>query len=658
MSALAGILLPRGWQPTGGELDDSLPWLRPQGPDREELVSRKPVVMWFGTFATRPGAIFEHQPCVDQGLLLTWDGRLDNRDELIRNAEQRNLDEPHLVLDLYRKHGCAGFRNLVGDFAFALWDPKNHRLILARDAFGARPLYFTRLEDRLVWASSLFGVLPHVPGSVEIDHEFVADYLTYQRLPHKAPYRGVEALGPGEMLVVEGDRFQSHKLWEPKIDPTREEASEVENEERFFALFSEAVESRMRLSQPAFAELSGGLDSSSIVCMADSLIDTGDVPHPCLQTVSYVYDESTSADERDFIAEVESRRSAGLHISDLEAPVLTPLPKETVIEAPTPSLLYAARYRLLARKMAEQGSRVLLRGRGGDQVTWGVGVVPFELADLLRTGQLVTMWRRAWEWARLDRRPVTGLLWEAAVQPLLAGPFGWAGNSSSGLRFPGFFVSDFERRFRLAKRLQSSTNGSKIDAALSPSQRTHFSAIRQAIATNNTGIFFPEGGVEVSHPYLHRPLVELCLSLPFRQKYRPGVARLLHRRALRGILPDAIARRQSKGITNEAMSRALGKGWADWQNVLEQPLVSTMGFVERDSFLQAMREIRHGLPGHGVIVQRVLSLELWLRSFQYHWTQRSRSPGSSSSRYRVDNGGSSTHDGGRLRRRTMENNHV
>src|SRR4029077_376508 len=136
---------------------------------------------------------------------------------------------------------------------------------------------------------------------LEINDEYIADLLTRLPEPSQTPYKNVHAVPPGHAVTVSNGQLRIRRFW--GLDPNREirYKTDPEYEEHFGHLFREAVRCRLRVDGPVWAELSGGLDSSSIVCMADQIIKSGETQASGLETVSFVYDEASKSDERKYI---------------------------------------------------------------------------------------------------------------------------------------------------------------------------------------------------------------------------------------------------------------------------------------------------------------------------------------------------------------------
>jgi asparagine synthase (glutamine-hydrolysing) len=518
-----------------------------------------------------------------------------------------------LVLATYRQWGIPGFSRLIGDFSLALWDSEERLLVLACDAFSVRPLYYHLDREYLLWSSRSRALLDAAGLSAEVDEEFVASFLTCSRPSAHSPFRAVQMLPPGCALVVRAEHAELRRLWSP--EPRREirYRSDREYEEHFRSLLREAVACRLRATGAVYADLSGGLDSSSIVCLADDLLAAGEAEAPELRTVSWVYDRSKTSDERPFIRVIEEkRRRSGLYISDEEHPMLSRPPSSYRPDYPHGQLAYLSRNNFLADTMAKAGSRVLLRGTGGDHVLAGeVGQMPFEVADLLQRGRLGQALRTSLVWSHALRRPWHSVLWQGGIIPLL--PPALKPRTRTRHRLESWFDPGFAKRLHLAERIR----GVEDDVGFHrPSARQHYNLVRQVSRDIGWEFFTTKGCVEMRFPFMDRRIVEFCLAVEVSQWLRPGESKSLLRRALAGTLPEVVRLRRSKAGPDEAFHRACLREWGWLFAYASDARVCAHGFVDRTALTETLQLMRHGGKLTRPQLLRTLCLEFWLRSLE------------------------------------------
>jgi asparagine synthase (glutamine-hydrolysing) len=324
------------------------------------------------------------------GLVLTADARIDNRQELIDalGPFPRAADAPdsELILRAYQAWGVRCPEHLVGDFAFALWDPARRHLFCARDQLGVKPFYYHHRPGRFfIFASEIKGMLtlPVVPRV--LNEARVADYLQWSLDDQEITfYAGIVRLPPAHTLLVTPERLSLRRYW--SLDPHREVrlASDDEYAEAFREIFSRAVRCRLRSASPVGSSLSGGLDSSSIVCTARSLLrQDGGSP---LHTFSLTFDDLPECDERPFIDAVLDGGDLIPHLirGDRLSP-LEDLDEYLKYEDQASWVFNMCLHWAMHRSAAEQRRAVLLDGLGGDEVVChGIGRLP----ELVRSGRL------------------------------------------------------------------------------------------------------------------------------------------------------------------------------------------------------------------------------------------------------------------------------
>ncbi|HEX6159530.1 MAG TPA: asparagine synthase-related protein, partial [Thermoanaerobaculia bacterium] len=340
------------------------------------------------------------------GSVVLCDGRIDNLDELRRAHGPANGDALEVLHATWRAHGDDFASRVIGDFAIAIWDPARCRLLLTRDPFGIRPLFHAQDGDRFVFASRIRTIVEatHVP--LDVDEEFIAEYLAFPRLSDRTPFRAIRAVAPGHVVVADANGVTSRRWWSLARAPEVRLGSDVEYEQAFRELFFEAVRARLDVDGTAFAELSGGLDSSSIVCVADRLLAERRCRATSLETISYVFDESSASDERFFIGAVEHRRGRrGVHLREEDHRIFSSLPDEMFLEYPTPIQLFGGRGDAVLSAMESAGARVLLRGTAGDQVLWGESNVAWEIGDLVAQSRWRELRERLRVWSLATRKP-------------------------------------------------------------------------------------------------------------------------------------------------------------------------------------------------------------------------------------------------------------
>ncbi|MCK5362977.1 MAG: asparagine synthetase B, partial [Gammaproteobacteria bacterium] len=230
--------------------------LERRGPEGTGRWREGPVGLGHTLLATTPELLFERQPFrhAATGCVITADVRLDNRDELLRalglGERRESIGDAELILGAYLGWGDACVDRLLGDFAFAVWDPRDKTLMCARDHSGMRPFYYHRVSGmRFVFGSApkAILVLPQVP--YRVDQGRVADFLVPQLewIDYTSTFfEDVYRLPPGHMMTVSATGLNVTEYWKPEPGPELGPISDGDYAQGFLEVFTSAVEARLR----------------------------------------------------------------------------------------------------------------------------------------------------------------------------------------------------------------------------------------------------------------------------------------------------------------------------------------------------------------------------------------------------------------------------
>ena len=586
--------------------------LAPHGPDGAKAYIEDSIGILYGALHITRESRKESQPHVaPSGVVLTWDGRLDNRLELVRElshaaTDAADADVVALAFDLW---GTSCFARLIGDWALSLWNPGKRLLILAKDPVGIRHLYYTRDEKQIVWSTILDPLVLLSRKRFEVNEEYVAGWVSLNPATHLTPYAGIHSVPPGSFVELRAEASSVTKYWNFDAGKSIFYKTDREYEEHFRAVFREAVRRRLRSDNPVLAELSGGMDSSSIVCVADMLIDSGEADSPRLDTISYYNDREASWNEKPFFGKVEEKRGrAGCHIDTASVRMFDFDLENRRFEA-TPAYTAGpqnAATTQLSSFMQSHSHRVVLSGVGGDEVMGGVPTpIPY-LQDLLTTAKFRELAHQLKIWALNERRPWLHLFVEALKGFL---PLGIAGIPKSKQPAPWLRL-DFIDRHRLActgyeRRLRVFGPRPSFQANI-----YSFETVRRQIATQPSSAEPPH---VKCYPYLDRSLLEFVYSIPREQLLRAGQRRSLMRRALVGVVPTEILERRRKAFVARRPRAAISSEWESLSALTQRMSSATLGFVEQKSFIESLRAVTNDKSVPLVLLMRTIFLEGWLR---------------------------------------------
>jgi len=289
----------------------------------------------------------------------------------------------------YEQWGASCFAKLIGDWALSILDRTSRSLILAKDPIGTRHLYYAFDNEQVTWSTILDPLVLLREKTFGLCEEYIAGWFSFFPAAHLTPYAGIHSVPPSSSVVIRPGKHTVSKYWD--FDPSKRirYRTDGEYEEHFRTVFGEAVCRRLRSDSPILAELSGGMDSSSIVCMADTIIARGAVETPRLDTISYYNDSEPNWNERPYFTKVEEKRGrTGCHI-DVSSLQQIGFEPSDIHFAATPGSgrgRSSEASRQFAACVTSHGNCVVLSGIGGDEVMGGVPTPTPELEDLLARG--------------------------------------------------------------------------------------------------------------------------------------------------------------------------------------------------------------------------------------------------------------------------------
>ncbi len=567
MSGLAGV-----WNLDGRPADRAIVTsmasaIAHRGRDHSGIWCGGPVGFACRLLRVTPESVGECQPATDRlGTVLLFDGRLDNRQELLATTPgaQTSSDCPDsvLVLAAWRAWGEGFLGRLQGDYALAVFDARINRLVLARDAVGCRPLYYWSDGRSLVFGSEIKAILAHPDVTAKPNEDLLADFFLLERLPYEDEgetfFHGVHAVLPGYALNVTPAGLRSARFWDFNPRALLRYASQAEYAEHLRELLVEAVKRRLRTRHPVVVATSGGLDSSVVLCIADQLRRNGAVDVPLL-AASYTPSGDPASEENRFITLLESHRGLPVHRLAPGEPDAMPQLRRTAWHSEVPAFDdgWCAQDPLVAFA-GESGARTLLSGLWSDQICFVTGY----LSDLSM--------RLAWR--QVARHLAEYAQWFPDADPAyFRNRFG---RELCSHLTPGA-VRGWLRPFR--KALPWMCERTATSAALSARLRrrrpridhpafgsVHARTVYQTIRARSQRLqveadekVVAERGVEHVTPFLDRDVIAYLMSVPGEVLNRGGVPRGLLRDAMIGIVPPAILRRRwrNEGSTSQALER-------------------------------------------------------------------------------------------------------
>ena len=583
MSGIAGIIHFDGKPVEPGQVEAMTAAMQYRGPDGINHWRKGNVALGQCMLRTTPESLEETQPLTneDESLVLVMDGRVDNWEELRREllgkgAVLRTRADAELVLRAYEVWGRECLNHIEGDFALVIWNARRQEAFCARDRVGNKPFNYHWNGNTLAFSSELYPILALPWVSEVLNQDTLAEYLgTEWYSLDETLWQGVMRLKPSHFMVAAGQGgLVPHRYWMPDLHQTLLYRTEEDYIEHYRALFTDVVRRMSRSLAPVACEVSGGLDSSAIFAVAETLRQQGRLLAPGLEGYTLDFSGDPAADEMAYA------RAVGIHLGRIiheVTPAHMPLDwyRETArLYREFPDYPNGAMGFSIAATARSRGSRVLVSGLGGDEWAGGCRLYYAEAIAGGRGRELLALLQRDAREAGLS-----AALWWLVRHGLLALlPDG----SRRDFRKIGAFVRGRKRDLPpswLAPAMQQRLAQRKKHHELefSPSwqrlgQRRQWLNLSDAYGTLAREINERRAsrtGLEWRQPFWDPHIIQAAFAMPEHLRLRGHKNKWLHRRAIAGLLPEQVLQRQSKAEFSVAFSQY-------WSNLRPQLLADVL----------------------------------------------------------------------------------
>jgi asparagine synthase (glutamine-hydrolysing) len=556
----------------------------------------------------------------DGTVVAVFNGEIYNfaelRADLARRGHRLTSDgDSECLVHLYEEYGDELVEHLRGMFAFAIWDSRRGRLLLARDRVGKKPLYWHADGTSLRFASELKCLVQDSDLARGLDLVAMHHYLTYQYVP--APwsiYQGVSKLAPGHLLIWQAGRVSTRRYW--RLDATPRAVPRVENAaRRLRELLLDAVRVRMVSERPLGAFLSGGLDSSAVVAaMARS---TGER----VKTFSIGFDDPRF-DERDHARAVAEMYQTDHHELVVRPHALAVLPAlawhfdEPFADSSAIPSYYLA-------QLSREQVTVVLTGDGGDESFGGyrryahlghdgrVPVSPWLRPGLIRLGGTVAAAGAAGS-PRQRAGRLVGLLGQPASRR-----YGQVMSRFSAAQKADLYTDALRAHLAgvdslrlLDEAFDASRAGTVVGRAIDADVNTYLPGDLLVKADIST----MANSLEARSPFLDHPLMEWAAGIPAGLKVRPDGGKYLLRRAVAGWLPPEVVRRPKQGFAVPLAGWLRGELRGLSHDVLTDATARGRGLFRPDAVAALLRQHDEG-SDHASRIWALIQFELWHRMY-------------------------------------------
>ena len=556
----------------------------------------------------------------DGSVHVVFNGEIYNfielREQLVQKGHQfKTHSDTEVIVHGYEEWGADCVSLFNGIFAFALWDAKQHSLLVARDHLGVKPLYYTALGERLLFASEIKALLVDPACPREVNVQSLSTLFTLRYVPSPATlFKGIQKLPPASRMIVTRDGMRIDRYWNstPKIRTTINEPALIEE---YQALIEDAVRLQMRSDVPIGLFLSSGVDSGSLLAIMSKLSN-----QPVRTfTIGFEYGEKTNETDG-------ARAMSDMFGSDHSELVLGSRDYEKYyqrylwdLEEPVGNETAAAFY--FVSLVTSQRVKVALTGQGADEPWAGYGRhLGVKLSQLYsRLPQPLTrgLNQAGKRWVKNERLK-RGL--ESLNEPDVLSRF---------VKIYSFFDEGMKARlFKPWLKEQISSDGLEARRALCDLQAgvNDLDALTQ-ILYMDTRTNLPDdllmvgdktsmaNSLEVRVPFLDYRLVEFIETLPPRMKLRGSQGKYLHKKSIEKWLPKEIVYRKKKGFANpiDKWLRTSMRPFVNDCLLSEDAAVNR--YFDRNFIRKMLEKHERSQAEHLRHIYLLLSFELWHRQF-------------------------------------------
>lgn len=598
-----------------------------RGPDHEGLYVRGPMALGHQRLSVIDVSAAAHQPLTNEDgtLWLTYNGEIYNflelrEDLLSRGHRFRSRTDAEVLLHLYEEVGEQCLQYVKGMFAFALWDQRAERLLLARDRLGKKPLHYFQFPGGLAFASELKALLVVPEFQKELSASALSRYLAFEYVPAPSTiYRDARKLLPAHYLIYEDHELSDHEYWRVRYVEQKPEPKEA-YAERLRELLTRAVRRRLISDVPLGAFLSGGIDSSAIVALMAQASSSR------VQTFSVQF-TAQGFDESEYARRVAAQFGTDHHVTVLDSRKTQALIPRLFTALDEPFGDYTFIPTMLLSELARRSITVALSGDGGDELF--AGYVTYQAHAAARLYEKLPRRVRERVVPRLLRHlPVSHsyLSLDFRLKRFAQGSafpnpqrhYRWLGSfgpeEQRSLLAPGF-VSESEREevFDVVYEEQLRCAATDWLETLLALERRFFLQDYMLVKVDRASMAH---ALEVRSPFLDQDVVEFAANLPPTMKLNGLTTKYLVRRAFKGLLPSDILRRQKHGFAVPIARWIAGELKPLILATLASRKLAKEGFFRPEYVRRLLAEHFARKANHYKEIWTLFMFELWLEQYR------------------------------------------
>ncbi len=514
----------------------------------------------------------------------------------------RQAHELRRVIADYEHIGAGAFSGLVGEFALVYRNTESSEVVAIRDHLGLQPLYYQVRDGDISFSDSLDGF----EGRREYDLDFIAAFIAVDGVcTDRTIWSGISPVPPGSVLVWRNGCVRVNQYWSPRPNGRHSRAHLNEVAEQFCALTRTAVHRHLLPNQATWAHLSGGLDSSSVVSIAETIRESTGTSRRLGGTITMT-DSLGGGDDHRFADSVIRRFGTSNERVVDDWPWRTDGAPPPHTDQPTRDYPFYARDRSIQRLVRSRGGSTILTGAGPDLY---LPVTAAHVVDLVWKGRIREAATELCRWTIATRSSLWRTTYRYILRPMVDSQVDFV-TDTSRLSSATWLTKGFWNRANMAKRLtRRDRQGRRRGSRYEDDVEWAVSRVGASLAAWwNTA---PD--VVMKHPFLDQRLLAFVLNLPYSVRTDSYHTKPILRVGMKGVLPEDVRLRSTKGsLLNPRICWAFARERAFLSRLLESPVLADLGCVEPRRVLSALDAASQGLRTDSLSIYTALSLETWM----------------------------------------------
>lgn len=528
--------------------------------------------------------------------------RIDNTEDLkkiIGYTGTLKITDEDLLIGLYKELGSKFLQYLIGDFSFVIWDKRKKVLFCARDRMGMYRFFYIYDNEKFIFSSEISSLLNVFSENRKPNIDSMKCFYFNNGVIDvgNTMYNGIYSLPPSSTLMYANGEIKVDRYWFPELIEVDHNITLAEASSKFQDILKESVACRLKSNTPIGLELSGGLDSSSITCMSNQLVNSQKLYAMSLRYGNKKYDESEYIDT---VLEQTKMDNFSLESNKIDYKNEDILKFMYQTDSSWPWYLTGIDGLYLLDKAKSKNIHVVLTGLGGDEITAGTFYV---FADYFKNLHWISLFRELLVF-QFDKSMIKKYI----ILPLLSK------KQKNRLKQIKYFFT--------LKKIKNKNNCNLPKDQLfdrerckSISQEAEISGVLSRFFSswvdNNSTHAAKYFGIEMRHPFYDTRLVEFTLSLPISFKYSQGNSKIILKEAMKGILPEKIRKRNDKAIFNQLIIDAING--IDLEKFWQRSYISDLEIVDKSEIFNMVSKFNNDNRKFTNKLWCLINLEYWYR---------------------------------------------